>query len=567
MPGTVQAVIAATAFDELGIGVSIQWAGTWRAINVEPSVNAFEIERGNTLLRYAYNERCLARARAERRPVHGQHAGFHDLFVPVPGSDRVLVAGPFAVRYPSATDVTERWYAITHARAHLADPAFSRYLAATLDTLTLEGPLLRAFDRLLSCFASLLGGTGDPEALAREADALKNRLLQARAAERMWEEARSMVDDRTAHTWSTQLMRDPLIRLGMRSPPQHAVVGLLRSRRDVSDPIDEALRRRACQRSVASFAWRRGNVACGVVGNQGVALMVTTSATGARVRRVLEDVARSVSDVARRLGFGVHAGIAAAEPSQSLPSCYRAALGAADRALSRGVSAVSSKGRTERTVSLGELRAGLAESAEAEPGVVVPRFERYAEVVLVRTGGQLDATRAHLEAGLERLAEPLLASGRLDRKSFDELCVPVETALDGPGTVTALVSAYRRVVAGIERAMQSPTRAHRARSAQRALAFVREHLSEPLTLTEVARVAGYAPDYFSRLVKRAEGSTFEQYLQTLRLDRAKQLFTSTSLSVEQIARRVGYASRTYFQRMFRVRTGRTPIEYRRRTNK
>jgi hypothetical protein len=53
----VHAVIAATAFDELGVGVSIQWAGTWRAINLVPSVNAFEIERGNTLLRYAASTR------------------------------------------------------------------------------------------------------------------------------------------------------------------------------------------------------------------------------------------------------------------------------------------------------------------------------------------------------------------------------------------------------------------------------------------------------------------------------------------------------------------------------
>jgi transcriptional regulator GlxA family with amidase domain len=45
-------------------------------------------------------------------------------------------------------------------------------------------------------------------------------------------------------------------------------------------------------------------------------------------------------------------------------------------------------------------------------------------------------------------------------------------------------------------------------------------LAEPLTLARVARVAGFAPDYFSRLFKRDEGMTFTSYVQEARVDRA-----------------------------------------------
>jgi AraC-like DNA-binding protein len=352
----------------------------------------------------------------------------------------------------------------------------------------------------------------------------------------------------------------------MKGSAKHAVVGLLRARKGTVDPVDEALRRRAFQRAIARLAWHRGNVACGQIGNHGVVLLVCSQSSGARARPLLEDVARRMADIARRFGFALHAGIAAASPAQSLPSCYRAALSAADTALSRGVSALSSRGRTDPSVPrLSDLRSLLAQSAEASPDIVLPRFERYVEAVVLHTGGQIDATRAHLEVGLERLAEPLLSSGRLDRRGFDALSAAVDPGPDAPSTLAALIDAYRRAVSRVEHAIQSPTDAHRARSAERALVFAREHLAEPLTLARVARVAGYASDYFSRLVQRTEGVTFGHYLRTLRLERAKHMLTSTSLGVGAIAQRVGYESRTYLQRLFRQATGLTPIEYRRHT--
>ena len=88
-------------------------------------------------------------------------------------------------------------------------------------------------------------------------------------------------------------------------------------------------------------------------------------------------------------------------------------------------------------------------------------------------------------------AEPLLSSGQLDPKSFDELCASVEQR--GSDTVAAMLDAYRGVVVDIERALHSPTAARQDRSTRRALRFIREHLGEPLTLPQVSRIAGFAP--------------------------------------------------------------------------
>ena len=70
----------------------------------------------------------------------------------------VLVAGPIAIKRPSSAEVLERWYDISHAQGRLTDPSFSEYLSATLSTLTLEGPLFGAFEKLLMHFAHLVEG-------------------------------------------------------------------------------------------------------------------------------------------------------------------------------------------------------------------------------------------------------------------------------------------------------------------------------------------------------------------------------------------------------------------------
>jgi len=180
----------------------------------------------------------------------------------------------------------------------------------------------------------------------------------------------------------------------------------------------------------------------------------------------------------------------------------------------------------------------------------------------VHCGYRLQAVRAELDAGLERLADPLLATGALDEKSFDEMCTALERATEGANTVTSLVAVYRTLVSDIQVAMHNPTVARQDRGTRRALAFMSEHAAEPLTLAKVARAAGFAPDYFGRLFSRTEGMTFQHHLRDLRVARAKQVLKETSLSVDGVSQLVGFASRIYFHRAFKRVVGMTPIEYR-----
>jgi AraC-like DNA-binding protein len=564
--------VVAHAFSELRISVALWLSGDWwHPIHLEPSVSSFEYDHGVATRRWAYNFRCFAQVKKEKKAVRAEHAGFSDLFVPVQdkaGVRAIFVAGPFATARPTSAELLQRWLALSGSHGRLTDPSFSQYLTATLDTLTLEGPLLADFERLLSCFAGLVVGHGDPTALAAQAETLRSKLSEARATERMWDAARNMTDERTARAWPRHA-HETLARLGMKRGPQHVVVGLLVGRRDEPDPVDDLLRRNAFQRACVALSRRMGDMVCGQVGDHGVVFLADYVGSSARTHARLDDIATRAASTARRFGLKLHAGITRASDglaTDGLPLRYRAALSAAEKALSQGLLVVRGEPRPERSAKqLRRLRSKLAESIGERPNLLLPRFNQYIEAILVHCGYRLEPVRAHLEAGLERLAEPLLATGALDEKSFDELSSGVEREAERAQTVMAVVDPYRRIVSDIESVVLGPTRARQDRGTRRALTFIREHLGEPLTLAQVARAAGFAPDYFSRLFKRNEGMTFEHYTKRLRVERAQQVLAETSLSVEGVRQLCGFQTRNYFHKVFKHAVGLTPIEYRERS--
>jgi AraC-like DNA-binding protein len=488
------------------------------------------------------------------------------LFLPVEvrgALQGILVAGPVAIARPSSADILARWFSLTNTHGRLTDPSFSEYLSATLFTLTLEGRLFAAFERLLTCFAKLVTGQGSPEALGTEIDGLREQLLLTRAPERAWSAVRSMVNQRTTRSWVDSSAFVSLVQVGLTRRPQHVAVGLLLARETGLDPVEELLRRDAFQRACVGLARKHGEVVSGQAQSHGVTFLLNSRAVGPRARAELLALVTSAAALARRFGFRLHAGITLGTGRDSLPEAYRVALAAAEKALSQGVGLLDGETRPALSAEeLRELRMQLGESIGQRLHLLRPRFDRYVEAVLAHYGYGFEATQAHLEAGLQRLADPLLANGSLDRKSFSELCAGMELGSRDATTTMELVQSYRRLVSDLETALDSPTGARQERSLRRALEFIREHLSEPLPLSRVARVAGFAPGYFSKLFKREEGVTFERYTLGLRIERAKQMLLGTRLSVGQVQELSGFRTRTHFHRVFKQAVGTPPHGYR-----
>lgn len=80
------------------------------------------------------------------------------------------------------------------------------------------------------------------------------------------------------------------------------------------------------------------------------------------------------------------------------------------------------------------------------------------------------------------------------------------------------------------------------------------------SLSAIARRLGYNPNYLSGIVRRDLGETFTKLVVDQRMERADRLLSRTTLSVEEVAATVGYASTSNFYRAYRSRYGRSPRE-------
>ena len=96
------------------------------------------------------------------------------------------------------------------------------------------------------------------------------------------------------------------------------------------------------------------------------------------------------------------------------------------------------------------------------------------------------------------------------------------------------------------------------------LKYIEEHLTEDLSLEQLAQRFGYSYTYFCEMFSSALGVSPMRYLRSRRLETAKSLLAATSLPVVDIAISVGFSSSKQLWRTFRQQFGLSPTEYRHR---
>lgn len=82
------------------------------------------------------------------------------------------------------------------------------------------------------------------------------------------------------------------------------------------------------------------------------------------------------------------------------------------------------------------------------------------------------------------------------------------------------------------------------------------------SLKELAGEIGYSPAYLSRRIRTLFGTNFSTLVEKKRIEAAAHLLRTTSLSVEEIIRTVGYENQTHFHQLFRRQFGTTPLKFR-----
>ncbi|MDR1540003.1 MAG: helix-turn-helix domain-containing protein [Clostridiales bacterium] len=97
---------------------------------------------------------------------------------------------------------------------------------------------------------------------------------------------------------------------------------------------------------------------------------------------------------------------------------------------------------------------------------------------------------------------------------------------------------------------------------QRILEYIEGHYSEPITLEQISASEYLSPGFFSRYFHKTLGSTFTQYLKTVKLGHAYTELCNTGTSITKISLNNGFANTNSFIAAFKEAYGLTPRKYR-----
>ena len=96
----------------------------------------------------------------------------------------------------------------------------------------------------------------------------------------------------------------------------------------------------------------------------------------------------------------------------------------------------------------------------------------------------------------------------------------------------------------------------------RALQYINEHLTENISISDVARHINYSESYFGYAFKKKYKISVSQYIRGLKLTKSKDLLKNTSFSIAGVANCVGFYDPNYFSALFKKHFGISPREYR-----
>jgi len=97
---------------------------------------------------------------------------------------------------------------------------------------------------------------------------------------------------------------------------------------------------------------------------------------------------------------------------------------------------------------------------------------------------------------------------------------------------------------------------------RRVVAYIDARLGGPISLDDLANIAGVSRFHFHRQFRKSIGVTPREYVLRARIERAKGLLTESDLTVGEVSGAVGFADQSHFSNIFRRLTAMTPRSFR-----
>ena len=101
----------------------------------------------------------------------------------------------------------------------------------------------------------------------------------------------------------------------------------------------------------------------------------------------------------------------------------------------------------------------------------------------------------------------------------------------------------------------------------KAQAYIDEHWKDEFDLDKTAHSANLSKRHFQRIFKEVTDSTPIEYYHNVKINKIKEKLSDETLSIEQVFEACGVNSRNLYLKLFKEKTGMSPLEYRKNTHK
>ena len=165
-----------------------------------------------------------------------------------------------------------------------------------------------------------------------------------------------------------------------------------------------------------------------------------------------------------------------------------------------------------------------------------------------------------------------LTQGKKVREIFDNIYD--EIVIKSPGYIAFIdaqlkslyILLYRQIVApegpGLNESQKLTSSERNLRVLEKINEYLLLHMDEKCSIESMAQHFFYHPKYLSQIIKKETGKTLSDYIQSMRIDRSKELLSQSDISIEQIAEKLGFSSVQHFYKRFKTEAGITPNMYR-----
>ena len=146
----------------------------------------------------------------------------------------------------------------------------------------------------------------------------------------------------------------------------------------------------------------------------------------------------------------------------------------------------------------------------------------------------------------------------------DSYIQTVENCRDS-GELSALANAmYHDFIYRVHYLHANPNYSH---AIQKCCDYIELSLDRKIRSADLAELVGYTEYYLTDKFKKETGFSVSEYIRHTKIERAKLLLRSTSISVQQVSERLAFNTPNYFIQCFREQEGITPAVYRKKSQK